>query len=146
MIVSQPRELLWAWLNSKIGTPLSEDFRAVGLVRGGCIQAVAGYNAWVGKTCCFHGAIDNRSAIDRTYLRAIFEYPFDQCGIRVLLAAVSETNDRSLSFCDRSGFRRIDILTAAGLEGEDMILLKLERANCTWLRDRHGKEKRATGS
>jgi hypothetical protein len=146
MIVSQPRELLWAWLNSRIGTPLSEDFRAVGLVRGGCIQAVAGYNAWVGKTCCFHGAIDNRAAIDRTYLRAIFEYPFDQCGMKAMLAVVSELNYSSLSFCERSGFRPIDTLSAAGLEGENMILLKLERLNCTWLRDRHGKEKRASSA
>lgn len=145
MIVSKPRELLWAWLNTRIGTPLSEDFRAVGLVKSGCIQAVAGYNAWVGKTCCFHGAIDDPAGIDRTYLRAIFEYPFYQCGLKAMLAMVSKTNHRSLSFCTRSGFRLIDTVQNAGLEGEDMILLKLDRDSCTWLRKPHGKEIPSTG-
>ena len=141
MIVSTPREALWAWLNTRLGTPLSQDFRAVGLVRDGCIQAVAGYNGWVGRSCCFHGAIDDRAAISRTYLRAIFEYPFDQCGVTNLLALVSVENKLSLSFCERSGFKAIDRLTAAGLDGEDALLLKLERRYCSWLRGTHGKEK-----
>lgn len=140
MIVSEPHELLWSFVNSRLGTPLSSDLRLIGLVAGDCLRAVAAYNAWVGRTCCFHGAIDDPSAITRTFLRAIFEYPFEKCDVSHMFSLVSSENQRSINFCTRSGFKEVQRLVGAGEDGHDMVVLMLQRNECKWLRGTHGKE------
>lgn len=142
MIVGTPRESLWAFINTRVGVPWSSDFRAVGLVRGDLLCAVAGYNGFMGRACFMHGAIDDRSAIDRTFVRAIFEYPFDQCGVRYIFVAVDEQNQRSLNFCYRSGFELHDILPGGAEVGSErsLLLLRMTRDQCRWLRSRDGKK------
>lgn len=139
MIVSQPREKLWAFMNARMGIPWSSDFRAIGVVRGDLLCAVVGYNGFMGRVCFMHSAIDDPSVIDRTFVRAIFEYPFDQCGVKYIFAAVDEKNQQALDIDFRCGFELYDTLAGGAEEGSDLLLLRLTRDNCRWLKDRHGK-------
>lgn len=146
MIVSEPRALLWKFVNSRLGTPWSEDIQFVGLYKGDCLRAVAAYNAWVGKTCCFHGAIDDPTAIDRTYLQAIFEYPFDRAGVIYLLAPIGSSNKESKNFCVRSGFQESLRLPGAGLDDDDLVIYSMQRHDCKWLKGTNGEEIKAAAS
>lgn len=141
MIVSTPRESIWAWMNSRMGVPWSSDFRAIGVVQGGCLRAAVGYNGFMGRMCFMHSAIDDPLVISRTFVRAIFEYPFDQCGVRYLMAAVDERNKKSLEVCYRCGFELHDIFKEGAEPGADLLLLRMTRDECRWLRSPDGQRR-----
>lgn len=134
MIVSQPREKLWAWLDSRIKLDYSADFRAIGLVVGDCLTAVIGYNGFNGRSCLMHSAIDDPSAITRTFVQEMFRYPFEQMGLTHVLAVVASDNTRALEIDLRVGFREVHRLNGAGLSGADLIILEMKREDCKWLR------------
>jgi hypothetical protein len=139
VIVSSPREYLWKFINDRVGVPWSSDFRAIGKVQGACLKAVIAYNGFTGRMCFMHSAIDDPSVIDRTFVRAIFSYPFVDCKLTHVLALVDSANARALEIDKRCGFKEIDRFVGAGLEGRDMFLLQLKREECKWT-ERHGKE------
>lgn len=140
MIVSSPREKLWAFINSRVGVPWSEDFRAIGAVRGDCLLAVVAYNGLTRRSCFMHSAIDDPSVIDRTFVRAIFEYPFVQLGFTSVFAMVDSVNQRALDIDRRVGFKEVNRFADAGAEG-DLVLLHLHRDDCKWIRGTDGKQK-----
>lgn len=144
MIVSSPRELLWGFLNSRIGTPWSEDFRAIGAVRGDCLKGVIGYNGMVGRVCMMHSAIDDPSVVDRTFLRAIFSYPFEQLGMTDVLATVDESNSRAREIDERLGFKEMNRLEGSAMDGGDLLILRMRRSECRWLS--HGRKEHSQGS
>ncbi len=147
MIVSTPRELLWAWLDQRIGLPWSQDFRAIGSVKDGCLAAVVAYNAFAGRSCVLHAAVDDPVAVDRGFVRAIFEYPFEQLGLTHLQVYVSVNNTRALDIYKRGGFKEIYRLVGAGFDGEDMLFLVMHRSDCRLLeRIKHGWRRISSGS
>ena len=146
MIVSTPREPLWAVVNTKLGVPWSEDFRALGVVRNDCLLAVIAYNGFTGRACFMHSAIDDPSVIDRTFVKAIFEYPFVQCGCTHVHAMVDSSNTRAMSIDLRLGFKEVARFAGAALDGSDQVLLSMRREDCRWIRGTHGKEKSAPGT
>lgn len=139
MIVSTPREALWAWVNSRVGIPWSEDFRAIGVVRDDCLLAAAAYNAFVGRVCFMHGAIDDPSAISRTFLHAIFDYPFNVCGMTTVIMPIPSSNTAAVAFAEKCGFKEDRRFVGAGLEGDDLVFFSLTRNDCRWIN--YGKEK-----
>lgn len=146
MIVSTPRELLWAWINAKLGIPLSEDFRAIGVVQDSCLCAVVAYNGYTGRTCFMHSAIDDPSVINRTFVKAIFDYPFNQCKLTHVLAMVESSNTRAMDIDRRLGFREVNRFEGAGLDGGDVVLLAMSRNECKWIGATDGKEERTPGT
>lgn len=145
MIVSTPREALWAWINAKLGIPWSEDFRAIGAIRNDCLCAVVAYNGFTGRTCFMHSAIDDPTVINRTFVKAIFEFPFNQCNLTHVLAMVESSNTRAMEVDLRLGFKEINRLEYAGLGGSDLVLLSMPRDECKWIGALDGKEKRTSG-
>lgn len=137
MIVWGPQELLWSFINTRLGIPWSSDFRALGLVKNDCLCAVVAYNAFTGRSCYAHIAIDNPSSIDRTFVREAFSYVFDVCGVIYLLATAQASSPSSIDQNKRLGFVEIDRLPGTCLDGSDMLLLRMSRNECKWLT--HGK-------
>jgi RimJ/RimL family protein N-acetyltransferase len=140
VIVASPRELLWSFLSTRVEIPWSEDFRAIGKVKSDCLLAVVGYNGFTGRTCFMHSAIDDPSVIDRTFVRAVFEYPFVTCNLTHVLAPADSANEKSLTLLRKVGFKEAIRFEDAGLDGKDLILLQLKRDECRWIKDRHGKQ------
>ncbi len=145
MIVSTPREALWVWMNQRLGTPWSDDFRAIGKVVGNDLKAAVGYNSFVGKTCCIHVAIEDPAVIDRAFVRAAFEYPFTQCGVHVLLGLVDSENSKAIEFNRKLGFKEAHFIPEAGLHG-DLLIFQMRKSDCRWTKVKHGKEIRTPGS
>jgi hypothetical protein len=92
-----------------------------------------------------HSAIDDPSVISRTFVRAIFDYPFVQLGFTSLFAMVDSENHQALDIDKRVGFKEVNRFKDAGAEG-DMILLHLHRDDCKWLRGIDGKQTTPTGT
>lgn len=141
MIVSTPREPLWAFINDRLGIHWSADFRAIGIVKDDCICAAVAYNGFTGRACFMHSAIDDPSVIDRTFVRAIFDYPFNECNCTHVMAMVESSNQRALDIDRRCGFKEVHRLEGAGLDGSDLIFLQVTRDQCRWIKGtRNGQE------
>jgi len=135
LIVSQPREMLWAWMNQRVPTlPWSEDFRAIGLVRDDCLVAVAGYNAFCGRTCNMHAAVDDASKITREFVRAAFSYAFEELGLVAVLAWMDSSKEKSLLIDLKAGFSKVYSIPGATLNGDELVLIQMNRGDCRWLR------------
>jgi hypothetical protein len=89
-----------------------------------------------------HSAIDNPALVDRTFLRAIFEYPFEQCKVEHIIGLVESDNERALQINKRCGFKESMRLSGGGLRGQDLVVMTLRAEDCRWLRRKHGKEVR----
>lgn len=146
MIVSTPREALWVWVNTKLGIPWSEDFRAIGALREDCLCAVVAYNGFTGRTCFMHSAIDDPAVINRTFVKAIFDYPFNHCKLTHVLALVESSNTRAMKIDLRLGFKEVNRFEGAGLDGSDLVLLSMARNECKWIGAADGKEERTPGT
>lgn len=128
-------------MEKRLGISYSADFRGIGVSRDGLsLAAVVAYNGFTGRSCFMHSAIDDPSAVSRTFVRAIFEYPFVQCKLVEVLALVDSANTRALDIDKRCGFKEVYRVEDSGLEGKDLILLRLRKSECRWLRNTHGKE------
>lgn len=146
MIVSTPRETLWAWINHRLGIHWSADFRAIGLVEKDVLKAAVGYNGFVGKTCCMHVAVDDPRCLNRPFIRAAFDYAFNQAGVHTVLGLVDSKNDKAIKFNHQLGFEPKHTIEGAGLEG-DLIIYQMTRKDCKWLKEKeHGKEVSASSS
>lgn len=146
MIVSKPRHLLWAWLNARVGVEWSDEFRAVGLVKNDCLIAVAGYNGFTGRSCVMHSAIDDPAGVDRTFIRAAFEYPFEQLNLVEVLAPVMEENEKAMNFDLKLGFKEVYRIAGGSPDGGDIILLRMRREECRWIKENRSGKERAEGT
>lgn len=132
MIVYQPQHLLWGWLNSRMKVPASEDFRAIGNVFNDCLLAVVGYNAFVGRSCYMHIAIDEPKALTRTFVRAAFDYPFNQAKCSTVFAMIQADNAKSLRLAGGMGFAPMTTIPGHGDEPE-LCMLVMRRDDCKWI-------------
>lgn len=141
MIVSTPREAIWAWMNSRLRIGWSEDFRAIGIVQGDCLRAAVAYNGFVGRACMMHGAIDDPRVVNRTFREAIFSYPFRDLKLECLIGQVDSTNTHMLDMATRLGFSEDYRLRGSGTDGCDLVHLHLYRE--TWMAHNELRTQRA---
>ena len=130
MIVSTPRESIWAWMNTRLRIAWSDDFRGIGIVdkRCDCLKAAVGYNTFVGRACFMHGAIDDPSVVTRTFREAILEYPFRDLRLECVFGLVDETSTRMRDMAERLGFKETsERFKGSGTAGADLILVRLYR-------------------
>lgn len=135
MIVAQPRELIWAWLNARANVPWSDDLRVIGLVRNDCLCAAVGYNGFNDGMCFMHSAVDSPSSITKESLRAIFEYPFKQLNLKYILATVHSGNHMAMRVNAKAGFKEVHRLKDASARGGDIVILQLVPEDCRYLKD-----------
>lgn len=146
MIVSSPRELLWAWLNARIDIPWSSDFRAIGLVKNDCLVAVAGYNCFAGRTCHTHIAILPGTLVSKDFLIAGFQYPFEQCNLLRLYAWMDEADAAPLNIDLKLGFEIVRRIPNGAISGADLLLIELRKENCRFLKETRSEQRKISTS
>lgn len=127
MLVSTPREALWAWVNTRLRLPWSEDFRAIGIVRNDCLVGAVAYNGFVGRACFMHGAIDDTTAVTRTFREEILAYPFRDLQLECVMGLVDSTNHRQIKMARGLGFKQVDVFKGSGTGGCDLVMFRLYR-------------------
>jgi len=142
LIEATDRRFVNEFFRSRLGIELSDDFRGVLHVpdayRGASssmdhVAIAVGYNGFVGKTCCMHVVIQKPEAMSPRIVREAFEFPFNVCGCLAVLGFVDSANTAAMDFDRRLGFKEIDRIEGAGLEG-DLVIFRMLRADCRWLR------------
>jgi len=128
-IVSDPE--VGHWVAERIqGAYFEAQSSAIGLCRDEKIIAGVIYENWNKRSITCHIAIEGR--LTKSYLRAIFDYPFNICNVEKIIVPVVQNHDKSLKLVKNMGFieeARIKDATPSG----DMIFLTLERQNCRFL-------------
>lgn len=96
------------------------------------------YQDYFGPSVCIHVASYDPAWLSRDFLWAIFDYPFNQMGVKKVIGLVSTTQEDVLAFDLKIGFveeTRIKDVVPGG----DLIVLSMLKEQCRWLVDRHGK-------
>ena len=123
----------YEWLVERSGCDITPGFKAIKVVDAeGKIHGMVGYGNWTANAVVLTIALDNPAAL-REVLKWGFRYPFEQCGRGIALAVVRGRNKRSLSLCNKVGFREV-YRVKDGIEvGEDMVMFQMRREDCRYI-------------
>lgn len=142
MISCTDRRLVHSFFFDRLGLHWSEDFRGVlhvpeanrgDVMRMEDVAIAVGFNGFIGRTCCMHAVIQRPDLVSPRLVRETFEFPFLHCDCEAVLGFVDSTNDAALSFDRRLGFKDIAVIPNGGPDA-DLIILRMMRADCRWLR------------
>ena len=106
----------------------------IGLQKDGEIVAGVAYNDYNGPNISAHIAINGR--INRRFIWAIFDYPFNQAKVNRVTCLIGEGNVRSRKLCEHFGFKEEARLSGAHPTG-DLLIYRLFRHECRWLELKH---------
>lgn len=70
--------------------------------------------------------------LGKDYLRAVFGYPFIQCGMKAVIAVSEMSNKRAIEFNMRVGFEPKSILED-WFGDQDGLLLYMRSSDCRWI-------------
>lgn len=102
----------------------------IGWQRDGELVAGVAYNEFNGPNINAH--IAAARALTRQFVRAIFDYPFNQAKVHRVTCLVGEGNAKSRRLCRHFGFTEETRLAGAHASG-DLIVYRMLRNECKWL-------------
>ncbi len=130
------------WVCSQTGGGYhAERSNALGLRKGEELVCGVVYENWNGRSIVCHIAFQDR--LTPTYLAAIFDYPFNVCGVDKIIAPLGSKNVKALKVVSKMGFTEEARIENADTDG-DIVFLTLTREACRFLGHRYGKK--ITGS
>ena len=131
-VVTENQDYMRAWLSRVLGEKLPDNTTCIGQEKDGNLIAVVGYCGVNEKSCVMHNAAIEENWISKDLLWACFDYPFNQLGVKVILATVSSNNEEALKLDRHLGFEDKAYIEDAHIDG-DLVILAMRRENCRWL-------------
>lgn len=136
MIITQPKELIGAFVNVRQGYRPDASwgtFNALGSIKGNRLVAGVVYNDYSGMNAYMHiGAEAGCRWLDREFLYAAFDYPFNELGLRRVTAKVKSKNDKAISFIENLGFEYEGTMRHFFKE-DDALIYGLLKERCRFL-------------
>jgi RimJ/RimL family protein N-acetyltransferase len=104
------------------------------LERAGNITAVVLYNNfWPGNSVEASIALERGSRLNRAFLRAMFQAPFLEWGLRRVTLKIASDNAKSIRFAEHLGFKREGLIREGVAKDTDLILMGMLRNECRFL-------------
>lgn len=115
-----------AWLGAS-------QYEAIGLEENGELIAGVVYdsyeeNARIASYCAGVG----KRWLTREFLWAMFDYPFNQLNVNVIINTVSTDNKESMRFTEHLGFKEVARIEGGASDG-DLIIYVLYKKDCKWI-------------
>ena len=111
--------------------PVSNDAHYLGQVINNEIRAVVVYCGFYGKSCMIHvGSVGNHWAT-KSFLRAVFDYPFNKLKLKVIIGTVAGSNEKALKLDRHLGFKDVATIPDAHDDG-DLVILEMRPEYCKW--------------
>jgi len=124
--------LVGPWVCERAGLKYApERFTGIGRIKDGQIVAGVLYEDCNGASVYCHIAGEGNWA-NKHFLWLIFDYPFNQLGVRRITTTVCPNNVRSQKFTARLGFEVEAKLKDAHPEG-DIWVFRMFKENCRWI-------------
>ena len=121
----------------------AERSNAIGLRKGDQIVCGVVYENWNGRSIVCHIAFQDR--LTPAYLAAVFDYPFNVCGVEKIIAPIGSKNVKALKVVSKMGFTEEARIKDADTDG-DVVFLTLTRDACRFLGHRYGQKITGTTS
>lgn len=137
-IVIGQRVVEWV---SKIGNKIGDYGPAVGFGTEIDSKIVGGvvFNQYNGASMQLHAHAERKNWFTKQGIWMIFDYAFNQAKVNVLIAQISEKNEKALNFANRSGFKLHSEIPGAHIDGNLLVFL-MRKADCKWLSIRNQKD------
>ena len=135
-IILNERDRCAEWARARIPHVPSwgEWCEAIGLEDDGLLAVVV-YNLYSGADIAMHiAAVPGARWMTRSFLRAVFRYPFVQLECRRVSGFVPASNAAALRFDRHLGFVDEGRMREALPNGEDVIVLGMLKRECRWWR------------
>lgn len=113
--------------------PFRENYdRVISVTSDGNLLGGVIYDGYLKRSIQMHVASRHPSFLSHDLLWVAFDYPFNQLGVDMVYSPIQSTNPHALQFNLRLGFQHEHTLKGA-VEGGDLIINVLYRAQCRWL-------------
>jgi len=119
----------WA-IKHKMPTP--DDAHYLGQVIHNEIRAVVVYCGFYGKSCMVHVGSVGSHWLTKSFLRAVFDYPFNKLKLKVIIGTVAGSNEKALKLDRHLGFKDVAFIPDAHDEG-DLVILEMRPHFCKWV-------------
>lgn len=121
------------WAAQQLGIAL-DNGEAIATGYGDQMCVVVVHN-WTPTTqdCELSVASTGKGWANRTFLRACFEYVFNQLDCRRCTARVQASNAASVTMTERLGFTREGTLRRASRDGGDLHVFGMLKTECRWI-------------
>ena len=134
MIITQPKEYIANFVQLMGGGGPFKEYTAIGLVRNNELVAGVIYTFYTGANICMHvGAKPGRMWLNREFLHACFDYPFNELKCRRVTGLVPKKNKQARRFDEHLGFTLEGMMRHA-LADDDICVYGLLKENCKWSR------------
>ena len=111
---------------------------AIGLERDGELVAGVVYENYTGPNIYLNvAAVPGRRWLTRTFLNAVFHYPFVRLGVQRITGMVEACNSDALRLNKHLGFEREAVLRGVMPTG-DLIIVVMWKERCRFIGERHG--------
>lgn len=120
------------WASNLLNLPLPNDAVCLGQVIDGELRACVVYCNFQGKSCQTHICSTGKHWMSKEYLWAMFDYPFEKLGLKVILAVIAGSNEKSLKLSRKLGFKDVAKIPDAHDDG-DLVILTMRPDECRWL-------------
>ena len=131
-VTTENQSYLREWLSEAGKDKYSNETMCIGQEKDGQLIAVVGYNNFTEKLCQIHVASTDVYWLNKDLLFAIFDYPFNKVGLKVILAPICKDNHKSLNLCRKLGFEKVAEIPYAHKDG-DLVIMSMKRNQCKWL-------------
>lgn len=123
------------WVQDRIPEYTADiNAKALGVVQDGELVAGVTYEHWNGVHLQPNIAIDSKRWANRDTLRQLFSYPFVQLNCEAMTILVAASNEKSLTLVTKMGFELEAMIKFAAYDGSAMIVLKMYRDSCKWIK------------
>jgi RimJ/RimL family protein N-acetyltransferase len=112
--------------------PTPDDAHYLGQVLDGQIRAVVVFCNFYGKSCMIHVGSEGNHWNTKSFLRAVFDYPFNKLKLKVIIGTVAGNNEKALRLDRHLGFKDVATIPDAHDEG-DLVILEMRPSFCRWL-------------
>lgn len=136
-ITTENQSQLRDWLSEVGKFEYPQETACIGQEKDGKLIAVLGYNNLTPNSCQIHVASTDVYWLNKDLLFAIFDYPFNKLGVKVILAPIYKGNTKSLNLCRKLGFEQVADIPYGHPEG-DLIVVAMKRNQCKWLQQGEG--------
>lgn len=99
-----------------------------GRIRGGVV-----FTGYLGSAIVVHMAGDGTNWATRDFLWMVYDYSFNQLGVKKLIGLVQSSNLRAIAIDLRMGFRLEATISDIFPDGSDLLVLVMEKINAKWL-------------
>ena len=136
-VTTENQDELRGWLSEICKFEYPQETACIGQEKDGNLIAVVGYNNLTPNSCQIHVASTDVYWLNKDLLFAIFDYPFNKLGVKVILAPIYKGNTKSLNLCRKLGFEQVADIPYGHPEG-DLIVVAMKRNQCKWLQQGEG--------